>query len=255
MPSATTSDPTGHRHAASATNKRNISGVWTNHDDEQLKRARQQGHNWTTIAETYFPSKTPNACRKRHERLMEKINANGIWNPVKFEEVAKAYVELREEMWRKIADRVNEKWTVVESKVLLTSPPNVTKAEPWLTVVKCMEKGYKNLASMGRAASRKDRSPQNGEVEYNMNHDDGLMVDTHSHSEAEATLEESHPFSASSHSSNPSRRTTFSTSSASFASPLPRPTPTLPNFSQGFPTNLPGISSIVGPSGLPVTTH
>ncbi|KAI4114206.1 MAG: hypothetical protein LQ345_004982 [Seirophora villosa] len=235
MPSATTSDPMGHRHAASATNKRNISGVWTNHDDEQLKRARQQGHNWTTIAETYFPSKTPNACRKRHERLMEKINANGIWNPVKFEEVAKAYVELREEMWRKIADRVNEKWTVVESK--------------------CMEKGYKNLASMGRAASRKDRSPQDGEVEYNMNHDDGLMVDTHSHSEAEATLEESHPFSASSYSSNPSRRTTVSTSSVSFASPLPRPTPTLPNFSQGFPTNLPGISSIVGPSGLPVTTH
>ncbi|KAL9010861.1 MAG: hypothetical protein Q9173_004249 [Seirophora scorigena] len=116
MPTAITSDPVGHAHAASVTNKRNISGVWTNHDDEQLKRARQQGHNWTTIAETYFPSKTPNACRKRHERLMEKINANGIWNPVKFEEVAKAYLDLREEMWRKIADRVNEKWTVVESK-------------------------------------------------------------------------------------------------------------------------------------------
>ncbi|KAL8654737.1 MAG: hypothetical protein Q9210_001320 [Variospora velana] len=236
MPGTTSSDAMGHRHTESISNKRNTSGVWTNHDDEQLKRARQQGHNWTNIADTYFPTKTPNACRKRHERLMEKINANGIWNSLKFEEVAKAYLEVREDMWRMVADRVNEKWTVVESK--------------------CMEKGYKNLASMGRAASRKDRSPQNGEAEYDTSHEDRLIVDTHSHSEAEAIVEEQHPFSADSYSSNPSRRTTLSNvSSASFTSPLTRPTPTLPNFSQGFPTNLPGISSIVGPSGLPVTTH
>ncbi|KAL8989767.1 MAG: hypothetical protein Q9177_001420 [Variospora cf. flavescens] len=209
MPATTSSDTTGHRHTESISNKRNTSGVWTSHDDEQLKRARRQGLNWTNIADTYFPTKTANACRKRHERLMEKINANGTWNSLKFEEVAKVYLE-----------------------------------------------GYKNLASMGRAASRKDRSPQNGEAEYDTNHNDRLMVDTHSHSEAEAIVEEQHPFSAGSYSSNPSRRTTLSNmSSASFTSPLTRPTPTLPNISQGFPTSLPGISSIVGPSGLPVTTH
>lgn len=119
--------------------------------------------------------------------------------------------------------------------------------------MQCMERGVKNLQSMGRAASRKDRSPQNGELPYDINQDAGLVVNTHS--ENEAAAEEPHPFSADSFSS---RRTTLSTvsSGASFNPSLPRPTPSLPNFSQGFPTpSLPGISSIVGPSGLPVTTH
>lgn len=121
--------------------------------------------------------------------------------------------------------------------------------------LQCMERGIKNLASMGRAASRKDRSPQNGEADYDVHRDDnGLVIDTHS--ENEAAAEEQHPFSASSYSSNPSRRTTISNvSTASYSSPLPRPAPTLPAFSQAFPTSLPSIASFVGPSGLPVTTH
>lgn len=48
---------------------------------------------------------------------MEKINANGSWDTRKFEDVAKAYLDVREEMWKMVAERVNEKWTVVESKV------------------------------------------------------------------------------------------------------------------------------------------
>lgn len=123
MPGPITSTATGHRHTESVTSKRHSSGVWTNHDDEQLKHARQrEGLNWTAIAVTHFPTKTPNACRKRHERLMEKINANGNWDTRKFEEVAKAYLEVREEMWKMVADRVNEKWTVVESKVRNRQP-------------------------------------------------------------------------------------------------------------------------------------
>ncbi|KAL8647832.1 MAG: hypothetical protein Q9226_006266 [Calogaya cf. arnoldii] len=104
---------------------------WSPAADEQLMCARQQGLNWLTIAETYFPQKTANTCRKRHERLMEKRNAVGDWNGGKFEEVARAYREVREDMWRILADRVNEKWSVVESK--------------------CMERGLKNLGSMSRA--------------------------------------------------------------------------------------------------------
>ena len=50
---------------------------------------------------------------------MEKRNNTGDWNGVKFEEVARAYREVREDMWRILADRVNEKWSVVESKVRL----------------------------------------------------------------------------------------------------------------------------------------
>ncbi|KAL8839700.1 MAG: hypothetical protein Q9176_004307 [Flavoplaca citrina] len=213
------------------TSEPHSSAPWSATADEQLMQARQQALNWQTIAETYFPHKTANACRKRHERLMEKRNNTGDWNGVKFEEVARAYREVREDMWRILADRVNEKWSVVESK--------------------CMERGLKNLASMGRA--RKDRSGQLEQMNQHDLHDDsGLVLDTHSGNEAGA--DDQHPFSADSYSS---RRTTLSNvSPGSYTPSLPRPTPHLPAFNQGFPTtSLPGISSIVGPSGLPVTSH
>ncbi|KAL8653705.1 MAG: hypothetical protein Q9226_003739 [Calogaya cf. arnoldii] len=224
-----TPDTRGPTYNQSTANEPHSSTPWTPASDEQLMRARQQGLNWQTIAETHFPQKTSNACRKRHERLMEKRNNIGDWNGVKFEEVARAYREVREDMWKILADRVNEKWSVVESK--------------------CMERGLKNLASMGRA--RKDRSGRLEQTSQHDFHDDsGLVLDTHSGNEAGP--DDQHPFSAGSYSS---RRTTLS-SSGSFTPSLPRPTPSLPTFNQGFSTtSLPGISSIVGPSGLPVTTH
>ena len=74
--------------------------------------------NWQPIATKYFPDKTANACRKRHERLMEKRNNTENWEGVKMETLAKAYNDLREEMWKILADRVGEKWQIVEAKVL-----------------------------------------------------------------------------------------------------------------------------------------
>ncbi|KAL8734194.1 MAG: hypothetical protein Q9166_001680 [cf. Caloplaca sp. 2 TL-2023] len=111
-----TPDTGGHNHTQANTSEPHSSAPWSSSSDDQLMRARQQGLNWAAIAETYFPQKTANACRKRHERLMEKRNAHGDWNAGKFEEVAKAYREVREDMWRILADRVGEKWSVVESK-------------------------------------------------------------------------------------------------------------------------------------------
>ena len=48
------------------------SAPWSQEDDLQLTKARSEGLNWGPITSRYFPMKTPNACRKRHERLMEK---------------------------------------------------------------------------------------------------------------------------------------------------------------------------------------
>ena len=45
---------------------------WLLEHDELLMQARMQGLGWQHIASTYFPYKTANACRKRHERLQEK---------------------------------------------------------------------------------------------------------------------------------------------------------------------------------------
>ena len=49
-------------------------GPWSREQDDLLMRVRTQGLGWAPIAHTYFPDKSPNACRKRHERLLEKRN-------------------------------------------------------------------------------------------------------------------------------------------------------------------------------------
>ncbi len=94
------------------------SGAWTPQDDQNLLQARQQGLNWAQIQNNYFPNKTPNACRKRHERLMERKGADD-WDQRKLERMAKEYISLRKEIWQPLAQRTGEKWNVVESMVSL----------------------------------------------------------------------------------------------------------------------------------------
>jgi hypothetical protein len=92
------------------------STTWSPKNDETLIQARAQGLNWTQISPKHFPFKTANACRKRHERIMERQNAEQ-WQGVKLEVLAQAYMEARREMWSILAARVGEKWTLVEQKV------------------------------------------------------------------------------------------------------------------------------------------
>ena len=95
------------------------SASWSVENDERLMSARRQGLNWQPIASQYFPNKTANACRKRHERLMEKRNAASSWESIKSDALAKAYVELREQIWQMLAHRIGEKWQTVEAKVCI----------------------------------------------------------------------------------------------------------------------------------------
>ena len=96
------------------------SGAWNPQDDQTLMAARAQGMNWAPIQQAYFPSKTPNACRKRHERLMERRSADD-WDGLKLENLAKNYMGMRREIWSGLAAQTGEKWNVVEQKVLLPS--------------------------------------------------------------------------------------------------------------------------------------
>lgn len=111
--------PIGHRSSistASAAGGSIRSSSWSAHDDETLIQARAQGLNWNQIAPKHFPNKSPNACRKRHERLMERMNAEQ-WDGVKLDVLAQAYMEVRRDMWSLLAARVGEKWQLVETKV------------------------------------------------------------------------------------------------------------------------------------------
>ncbi|KAL2755650.1 hypothetical protein ACRALDRAFT_1082201 [Sodiomyces alcalophilus JCM 7366] len=112
------------------------SGAWTAQDDQTLLQARAQGLNWAQIQATYFSNKTPNACRKRHERLMERKGADD-WDNRKLERIAKEYMGMRKEIWAGLAARTGEKWNVVEAK--------------------CMSNGLKNLQSAARSYSRRER--------------------------------------------------------------------------------------------------
>ena len=108
----------GDRHESNKT--------WGHEEDEKLLHARQQGLNWAPIAERFFPTKTPNACRKRHERLILKNTAAGDWDTAKVEALAQSYMELREKMWRILAIEVDEKWEIVEKKVMIYSIQSLT---------------------------------------------------------------------------------------------------------------------------------
>jgi hypothetical protein len=92
------------------------SGAWTANEDQTLLAARQAGQNWTQIQAAYFATKTPNACRKRHERLMERRGADD-WDTRKMEQIAKEYMAMRKEIWAPLALRTGQKWHVVEQKV------------------------------------------------------------------------------------------------------------------------------------------
>ncbi|KAF2965117.1 hypothetical protein GQX73_g8465 [Xylaria multiplex] len=115
------------------------SGAWSQQDDHNLLTARQQGLNWAQIQSTYFPNKSPNACRKRHERLLERRGADD-WDTRKLERLAKEYMSMRKEIWQGLAARTGDKWTVVEAK--------------------CMHNGLKNLQSASRSAARRERLEQ-----------------------------------------------------------------------------------------------
>ncbi|KAL1613002.1 NAD-dependent protein deacylase sir2rp2 [Paraconiothyrium brasiliense] len=124
------------------------SSSWSQSDDETLIKARAQGLNWNQISPKHFPTKSANACRKRHERLMEKQNAEQ-WDGVRLDVLAEAYMEVRSEMWRILGAKVNEKWQLVEQK--------------------CMEKGLKNLTQAYRQAQRKQGT-------YEINEDSGVGI-------------------------------------------------------------------------------
>ena len=122
-PSFTTTMPNQTSSPTASGIDRHALQSWSPENDELLIKARQQGMNWQAIANKYFPDKTANACGKRHKRLMEKHNQYNNLEHTKTETVAKAYNDVREQIWKTLADRVGEKWQIVEAKVRILGVP------------------------------------------------------------------------------------------------------------------------------------
>ncbi|KAI1324654.1 hypothetical protein F5Y16DRAFT_402220 [Xylariaceae sp. FL0255] len=129
------------------------SGAWSQQDDQNLLAARTQGLNWTQIQQTYFPNKSPNACRKRHERLQERKGVDD-WDARKLEKLAKEYMNMRKEIWQGLAAKTGEKWNTVEAK--------------------CMSNGLKNLQAAARSAGRRERLEQDHPSLHGYDDDSGI---------------------------------------------------------------------------------
>ena len=95
---------------------RSSSASWDLEADWLLKEARSRDMNWGLIQQTYFPNKSANACRKRHERLMSMRN-NALCSGEREERIAQSYIALRKETWAPIAAQTGEEWHVIEQKV------------------------------------------------------------------------------------------------------------------------------------------
>lgn len=101
-------------------------GTWTAADDRTLLAARARGQHWGELQASHFPTKTANACRKRHERLMERRGAGAAGydggvgtagDARRFEKIASEYMAMRREIWGGLAGRVQERWEFVEREV------------------------------------------------------------------------------------------------------------------------------------------
>jgi Myb-like DNA-binding domain len=95
------------------------SAPWTPDEDNRLMDAKVEGLGWNEIHQRYFPNKSGNACRKRHERLMTKMRTT-TWDLGRIQAVMAAYESagVRAQFWSKIAQQVGEtRWEDVERVV------------------------------------------------------------------------------------------------------------------------------------------
>ena len=94
------------------------SAPWTAADDSALIDAKGQGLGWNEIHQRFFPNKSGNSCRKRHERLMFKLRSCE-WSDGRIQNVMNAYNTrgVREHFWRGIADPFGENWQDAEKVV------------------------------------------------------------------------------------------------------------------------------------------
>lgn len=94
-------------------------GPWTQAMDDILVENHRK-YKWDQIAEKFFHNtKTGNACRKRHARVIMERKEPSRWDHDRVQKVMNAYKEegMRERMWRPLAEATGERWQDVERLV------------------------------------------------------------------------------------------------------------------------------------------
>lgn len=88
------------------------SSSWPDHDDKLLMEMRAKSHPWNEIAEAFGRTeegaliKSPNACRKRYERLSQYESFQKVLERYSEEEIATVYMDIKVAMWKMLADKL-----------------------------------------------------------------------------------------------------------------------------------------------------
>ncbi|KAK3495373.1 uncharacterized protein B0T23DRAFT_441198 [Neurospora hispaniola] len=91
---------------------------WTPREDALLLSSRASQLPWSELQRLHFPGKTANACRKRHERLIEKRQAEEEVDEDRLARIAGEYVKMRGELWQGLAERIGMDVKEVEERCL-----------------------------------------------------------------------------------------------------------------------------------------
>ena len=105
------------------------SGPWTPEEDAVLVEERSRGSAWDEIHNRHFPTKSGNACRKRHERLMLKARESD-WDDARISSLLTLYHSRRETLWAGLAEELGERWEDIEKVVSQSRGHEVTLCHP-----------------------------------------------------------------------------------------------------------------------------
>ena len=91
------------------------SAPWTQDEDNFLIDLKDSGLGWSEIHQKFFPKKSGNACRKRHERLMVQLRTTD-WDDQRIRRVMNEYNApgVPQPSYIQIARRLGERWEDVE---------------------------------------------------------------------------------------------------------------------------------------------
>ncbi|KAK3334537.1 hypothetical protein B0H65DRAFT_565842 [Neurospora tetraspora] len=117
QPSQASPNPPTHNQRPGSPNH-NPTTSWTPREDSLLLSSRASHLPWSELQRLHFPGKTANACRKRHERLIEKQQAEEEVDEDRLARIAGEYVRMREELWKGLADRMGMDVKEVEERCL-----------------------------------------------------------------------------------------------------------------------------------------
>jgi hypothetical protein len=134
------------------------SGPWQNDADSILLDAKGRGMSWEEIHKKFFPNKSANACRKRHERVLAKMRSTD-WDEARVQRVTEAYNRHRQVIWAPLCKELNESWSDVEKVVsTMSSTVHVDKnLTLWLSY-QVFQQGLRNLRNPSRSSHVRNRS-------------------------------------------------------------------------------------------------